>query len=52
VFDAILSRALHLCEAAFGFLTVYDGERFSIGAHQGVPAALAQYLCFGVESQP
>ena len=33
VFEAILSRALHFCEAAFGFLTTYDGEkRFAFAA--------------------
>src|SRR3954464_5952530 len=35
VFDAILDRALHLCEAAFGFLTIYDGERFEFAAQRG-----------------
>jgi GAF domain-containing protein len=49
VFEAILGRALRLCEAAFGFLTIHDGERFDIARHQGVPAALAEYLQAGMD---
>ncbi len=49
VFEAILSRALRLCEAAFGFLTIHDGERFDLATHQGVPAALARYLQAGMD---
>jgi GAF domain-containing protein len=53
VFEAILARALHLCEAAFGFLTTYDGERFKFTAQQGVPPALAQHFLTGMdEPQP
>ena len=37
VFDAILENALLLCEAAFGFLTVHDGERFKPAAQRGAP---------------
>jgi GAF domain-containing protein len=51
VFDAILARALHLCEAAFGFLTTYDGERFEFAAQRGVPPALAEHFRGGM-NQP
>src|SRR3954454_2305473 len=49
VFEAILSRALHLCEAAFGFLTTYDGERFAFAAQLGVPPALAEHFEAGMD---
>jgi adenylate cyclase len=35
---------MHLCEAAFGILFTYDGERFNTGALRGVPDALADFL--------
>ena len=49
VFDAILARALHLCEAAFGFLAIHDGERFDFAAQLGVPPALAEHFCAGMD---
>jgi GAF domain-containing protein len=49
VFDAILTRALHLCEAAFGFLTTYDGEGFEFAAGQGLPHALAEHFGTGMD---
>ena len=45
VFDAMLDKAMRLCEAAFGTLrTTQDGERFDLAALRRVPPALAEYL--------
>jgi class 3 adenylate cyclase/putative methionine-R-sulfoxide reductase with GAF domain len=49
VFATILDKALHLCEAAFGFVTTYDGERIERAAERGVPDALAAYLRTGID---
>src|SRR5215470_13603298 len=35
VFDAMVGEALRLCEAAYGHLNIYDGERFCPVASQG-----------------
>ena len=44
VFDAMLERAMRLCDAAFGWITTYNGEDFHFMAGRGLPPALAEIL--------
>jgi GAF domain-containing protein len=44
VFDAMLEKAMRLCDAAFGVLVTHDGEYFSAVVSRGVPPGLAEYL--------
>jgi PAS domain S-box-containing protein len=43
VFDAILVKAMRLCEAAFGMFNAYDGTSFQTVVAHGVPAAFAAF---------
>jgi PAS domain S-box-containing protein len=43
VFDAILEKAMRLCDAAFGQLDTYDGKLFHTAAVLGVPSAFAEF---------
>src|SRR6516162_11087277 len=43
VFDAMLDKAMRLCQTAFGFLETYDGTTFQTAAVRNVPAAFAEY---------
>jgi GAF domain-containing protein len=57
VFDAIVDKALDLCEAAFGMLSTYDGERFHPAALRCIPAAFVEFMrehpqIFGPETGP
>src|SRR6516165_12035773 len=40
VFEALLEKALRLCEAAFGLLIIWDGKQFHRVAFRGVPDEL------------
>jgi two-component system NtrC family sensor kinase len=44
VFDAILEKAIGLCDAALGLLWIFDGQRFNAAALHGVSASFAEYL--------
>ena len=43
VFEAMLTNALRICEAKFGHLLLYDGERFHATHLHDVPAAYREY---------
>jgi hypothetical protein len=44
VFDAILERALRLCEASFGILFIRRGDRFRGVATRNLPLSLADFV--------
>jgi GAF domain-containing protein len=52
VFDAMLQKALHLCESAFGILATYDGELLHHVAWRGVTLELAEFLHKPLRSRP
>ena len=57
VFDAMLEKAMRLCEAAFGQLAVFENGRFRTAATHGMPAAWVEYRRqnppdYGPGSQP
>ncbi|HEY2538483.1 MAG TPA: GAF domain-containing protein, partial [Stellaceae bacterium] len=52
VFQAMLQKAHTLCQASFGALMTYDGERFHAVAHQGTPAPFRKFLAAGIHPSP
>src|SRR5206468_4472324 len=44
VFEAMLERAMRLCEASFGELRTYERGTFHVAAMQGVPQAYAEFM--------
>src|SRR5262249_55425560 len=44
VFDAMLEKAIGLCDAAFGSLLTFDGQRYHAAALRRVPNAYAEFL--------
>jgi GAF domain-containing protein len=52
VFDAILEKAMHLCEATIGTLWTFDGECFQIAAQHGMPARVRELLSGPLRPHP
>src|SRR5262249_54603365 len=44
VFDAILDKATRLCDAGFGTLWTFDGDRFHTAAVRNVPVPYGEFL--------
>jgi PAS domain S-box-containing protein len=44
VFDAMLEKAIRLCEAQFGFFLRYQGARYVFAAGRGLNPAFAEYM--------
>jgi GAF domain-containing protein len=44
VFDAMLEKALRLCQAAFGILRLYDGSSLQLAAERGVPESFLKFI--------
>jgi GAF domain-containing protein len=44
VFGAMLEKALRLCDAAFGALSIVEGNTLQLRAHRNVPQEFADYI--------
>ena len=51
VFDAMLEKAMHLCDSAFGILWMFDQDRLAPTATRGVPAGFTNHQ-FGTPPGP
>ncbi len=49
VFDAMLEKAMRLCEASFGALTLFEGTHYTAVAVRGIPPGLAELVTRPVE---
>jgi two-component system, NtrC family, sensor kinase len=52
VFDAMLEKAMRLCDTAFGSLQTYDGDLFHSVAERGLPDAFVNRLRRGYRPGP
>ena len=52
VFDAVLEKAIRLCESAFGILSTYDGKCIHTAASRGATPALADFLREPIRPRP
>jgi PAS domain S-box-containing protein len=52
VFDAMLEKAMRLCEASFGAMQRRDGDRFHLAAARNVPAPFVAFLAQPFDVQP
>jgi PAS domain S-box-containing protein len=52
VFEAMLEKALHLCDAQAGYFLRYDGEKYGLAAEKGLPAKLSRYMAHMDQPRP
>jgi GAF domain-containing protein len=43
VFDAVLERAMRLCEATFGMMHTFDGAKLNLVSHQNLPPVFVEF---------